>query len=241
MEIEGKKRKRATNYTDREIDVLVNAVVSNRELLFNKFNDQITNQRKQRKWESIAAEVNSVNTGPARAVGELRIKWRKLASECKMKAARRISETRRTGGGPPPPELTSTEEKVVSCLAEELIDGIPDGLDSSENRPPLTELSFESADQSYGATVTVQHPISGPSTSAQDSLGQRPLPAPPLPKKQRLQMDNHFLDLERERLAIDRERLAVEKDRLVVETRIANLLQSLVRGSGSFLNDLLCE
>ena len=130
------KRKRASNYTDREVDVLVDAVVMNRSLLFSKCNDAATSRRKGRAWETIVMDVNAVGQSGGRCANELRIKWRKLASDAKQKAARRVEERRRTGGGAPPAELTPTEEKILSCIPDELIEGIPGGVDSSKN-PPL--------------------------------------------------------------------------------------------------------
>ena len=169
MSSDNTKRKRSANFSNREIETLVDEVVKAREILTSKHNDAATNQRKDRAWDKIRTAVNAVGSVEIRSVGDLRIKWRKLHSSVKNKGAKLNNEARRTGGGSAPAELTAVELKILSFIPEELIVGIPGAIDSSENRPPNNSSPVLSAMEHQQETS-----ISVPSPSVLSELTPRP-------------------------------------------------------------------
>lgn len=233
MASESTKRTRAANFTNREIDVLVDGVVANRTLVFSKHNDAATNDHKKRAWQRISSAVNAVSVAGERSIDDLRLKWRKLHSDVKQKAAKIDQDSRRTGGGPAPRQLTEIETKILGCIPEELVKGIPGSIDSSENYPPPLITSVASSlspcfdpDASTCSENTASCPASSatPREILTQKRTQRPCNATsqvetPV-KKRRLHdeiAEDNFLELERERLQLERERLSVDRERLCVE------------------------
>ena len=148
-----------------------------------------------------------------RSTADLRLKWRKLHSDVKQKAAKIKNSRRTTGGGPPTPELTETETKILSCIPDELIVGIPGAVDSSENIPPETSVVPLLSSRVSNETFSTPSGISTP---------KKHYPPSPVkvPSKKRLDNagnEDQFLELERERLQVERERLALENERLLID------------------------
>ena len=76
----GKKRKQ--NFTSAECSVLVNLVEQNLETLRGQFSSTITNAKKQKLWESIASQINSLGYEKRTPI-EIREKWRNMAQIAK--------------------------------------------------------------------------------------------------------------------------------------------------------------
>jgi hypothetical protein len=55
-------RKRRPNFSINELEVLAREVSDSKTLLFSKFSDVITNEKKTKKWVQITAKINSVSS-----------------------------------------------------------------------------------------------------------------------------------------------------------------------------------
>lgn len=70
-----------------------------------------------------------------RETDELRRKWSHLQFYAKKKAATFTNSSRRTGGGVNEASpLTEEEEKVLSTIHQDAIEGVPGGIDTSEDQ-----------------------------------------------------------------------------------------------------------
>ena len=105
----------------------------NRDLLFNKLSNVVTNAAKKRAWESICEKINACNSSMhSRTVDEIRKKWSSYSSDTKKKASRQRRESMKTGGGSPSPELDAMQDRVVGIIGNLPIDGLPGGHDTAE-------------------------------------------------------------------------------------------------------------
>ena len=69
------KRAKKRNFTNTELEILVNEVESNQQILFSSFTaGGITNKRKNAAWENVTNAVNSVGS-EERTVPEINKKW----------------------------------------------------------------------------------------------------------------------------------------------------------------------
>jgi hypothetical protein len=127
-------RKRNPNFSESEIQILVDEVEKSRQVLFSKFSNTSTNSSKKRAWLAICEKINSVhNFGYKRTPEEIKKKWSSYMSDAKRKASYRRREAEKTGGGPPPPELSAMEEKVVGIMGSTSIAGIEGGIDTCDD------------------------------------------------------------------------------------------------------------
>lgn len=264
MQINEPKKKRSSNFNPRELTCLVDGVQNQNEILFSKLNNAVTNQRKGKIWEKITSEVNCLNTGGERSVKEIKTKWAKLLSECKLKAANINAAKQKTGGGPMPPELTDLESKVVSCLSNELIYGISGGADTSRtlaasvlesseseieenNVVPIDEFNRPSTSMS---AVQIEHQLESTQNSQYQPLSTMSLKRKRSfsnKKQRKCSCQDVFIELETERIAIDKARLKVEEARLKIEearlstdNRIVELLNIFLSSrhqAGSFMHN----
>ena len=109
-------RKRNPNFTDAELQILLDEVERNKSILFSKLSNVATFSSKTKVWENICRKVNAANTDHKRSVEELRKKWSTCTSNAKKQAALVRRESRKTGGGLPPEKLTPLQDKVVGII-----------------------------------------------------------------------------------------------------------------------------
>ena len=115
-----------------EVEVLVENVEKHKNIIFSKFSDTVTNERKAAAWKSVTDAVNSASV-VGRDIIEVRNKWRDWSSVIKNKKSKRQQELRKTGGGVVSKEviLTITEEKVLQLIGDVAVRGIRGGIASS--------------------------------------------------------------------------------------------------------------
>jgi len=123
-------KKRSPNFTEMELQTLLNEVEKQKSLLFSKHTNVATNAVKNRAWENIYTKINSCNKEYVRTTEEVRKKWTTYTSNTKKYAAQIRREARRTGGGPPIDELTPLQDKVVGIIGTTPIEGIEGGVDT---------------------------------------------------------------------------------------------------------------
>ncbi|KAE8284740.1 Nuclear apoptosis-inducing factor 1 [Larimichthys crocea] len=115
----GKKR----NFTESELEVLINEVETRREILFGTLSTGVNTKRKRREWEHVCEAVNAVGS-EQRTESELKKKW----SDLKMEVKRRVSAHRRsmtaTGGGSGVEELSSFDRRVASLVGDTALTGV---------------------------------------------------------------------------------------------------------------------
>lgn len=112
------EKKRCTNFSATEINLLKDIVLSKAHIIENKKSDASTWKAKKNCWEEISVEFNSrsLNSKSAEA---LRKKWDNMKKTVKDKVTGQRKYALGTGGGPPmpPPNLTKEEEGIFSLIS----------------------------------------------------------------------------------------------------------------------------
>jgi len=130
MESANAMKKKSSNFTKAEVEVLVNEVELNKETLFGKLSMQLTADTKKKCWEGITERINEVGAGEPRTEKSVRKKWSDLTSRTKKAEAERRREMFATGGGECSHTATSdTELKIIQVVGTEVIEGVLPGMD----------------------------------------------------------------------------------------------------------------
>ncbi|XP_071131749.1 myb/SANT-like DNA-binding domain-containing protein 4 [Mytilus edulis] len=189
-------KRRNPNFTDAELQTLLDEIEKDKTLLFSKLSNVATNGAKKRAWDTICSKVNATNTDHKRTVDEIRKKWSTNTSIAKKQASRIRRESRKTGGGPPPEELTPLQDKVVAIIGNTPIDGIDGGIDTCPG------MEFD------GVPAEEPTQTRDSDSSNENETGKYSEPTPE---------DCKLVEIEGERLKVEKERLHVEKQRLHIE------------------------
>ncbi|XP_041912501.1 nuclear apoptosis-inducing factor 1-like [Alosa sapidissima] len=112
------KKRRAFNFSQDELEALVQAVEDRKHLLFGKFSMTVTSQSKDRHWKEVADSVSAV-CGMLRTVESTKKKWSSLASDAKIRGVLQRRDQAKTGAGLPEVKpLTSQEEKILAVMGQ---------------------------------------------------------------------------------------------------------------------------
>lgn len=111
------RKKRKLNFTVSEMNILTDKIEDNLQVLQSKLTNSITNQRKNKIWDSITRDVNAIGVAN-RTTHEVKEKWKNLTSSAKKKFSDIRRQERQTGGGPPPKEASPVEEKIIKLFEE---------------------------------------------------------------------------------------------------------------------------
>ena len=123
-------RKRRPNFSQAELEILAKEVSENKNVLFSKFLDTVTNEKKKIAWHAIRIKVNSVSS-TERTTNEVRKKWSDWSSLVKIKGAKLKNNMKKTGGGSlEAPLLSPLEELVIDTIGVTAVEGINGGRDS---------------------------------------------------------------------------------------------------------------
>ena len=112
------KKGQKPNFSPSEIAVLTEKFEENMEILQSKFTNSVTNAKKIRIWEEIAAAVNSVGV-TRRTTQEVREKWKNLQSNAKKEYSFFKAGQRKTGGGPAPPSPSEASLKIMNMFGDQ--------------------------------------------------------------------------------------------------------------------------
>ena len=123
------------HFTPDEIDILVSRVAEHKSTLFGSFSNVITQQSKEKIWEDITAEINTI-APVKRSKDKVKEKWSRCQSIVKCKAAainreKRTSGINETNGQ----ELSVEEEKILTIIGDEAVYGIDGGVDTGVDDP----------------------------------------------------------------------------------------------------------
>lgn len=115
------KRKRSADFTQREIDILQQLCLENKDLLDSAHKDDQTEKRKRLKWKEITDRVNAIHPSVLRTVDNIKKKWYNMRNDAKAKNAARNKLVRRppTGGGSPVADLpTGTQVSFLVSFSK---------------------------------------------------------------------------------------------------------------------------
>lgn len=206
-------KKKASNFTKAEIDVLVEEIEMRKDVLFGKLSLNLTSDMKKDAWLCVAEKVSEVSTGEVRSAKAVKKKWTDMASLLKKKEAARRREMNMTGGGECElvgvcEEVPYVEQRVVAMLAVESIDGVEGGIDVGVEMAEQKEIKV-----SYEIEPEQSQQVhSGKKRAAKDSMEEVVLI-----EKKRLEVEEERLSVEKRRLEVEEKRLKVEEERLAFE------------------------
>ncbi|XP_056015280.1 LOW QUALITY PROTEIN: nuclear apoptosis-inducing factor 1-like [Ostrea edulis] len=239
------KKQRKPNFSDLEVEVLVDAVSINYSILYGKFSSSLTNARKTATWQQVTDKVNAVSLQCTRDVVEVKKKWQDLQSAAKKKEAERRKKMMKTGGGPlDHPSMNLWEEKVLQVIPSTAISGISGGTDTSETTTSSsvqnTSMCTASGDGSIEGLIITEVPVeelvsqatgttcndTDKATEVEETNSVAPMSTSRGKRGYSCSEETRrLLDFEEEKLKIKKRHLEIEEEKLQVLKNIHNLLQ----------------
>ncbi|XP_063405925.1 uncharacterized protein LOC134689887 [Mytilus trossulus] len=126
---DNKNNQALADFTEKEIDAIVDNVKENSVMLFSKFSNVASNTRKKEAWKKVQNAVNAVSF-TNRTTEEIKT-WDDIKRGTKKKATSITNDREKTGGGVPSfIALNKMEEDVVAVVGEERVFGISTGCDT---------------------------------------------------------------------------------------------------------------
>ncbi|XP_062398308.1 nuclear apoptosis-inducing factor 1-like isoform X2 [Sardina pilchardus] len=144
-------KKRKMNFSEREVEIIVEEMEKQKHILVNHFNAGVTHIAKNNAWIEILKRVNAVTTCQ-RELAEVKKKWSDLKTEVRRKVAQARAAMEGTGDCTSVPViLTSMQQRICNLLGEATIISLPAGDASAEISVPVP--------MSSAATVTLTQNI----------------------------------------------------------------------------------
>nr|XP_057916977.1 nuclear apoptosis-inducing factor 1 isoform X2 [Doryrhamphus excisus] len=154
-------KKRKMNFSEREVEIIVEEIEKQKHTLVNHFNAGVTHMAKNNAWVEILKKVNAVTTCP-RELPEVKKKWSDMKTEVRRKVAqaRAAIEGTSTDCTPVPVLLTAMQQRICNLLGEATIINLPAGDSDGDIALPVTVNA--------AATVTLTETIPAGSATVCD-------------------------------------------------------------------------
>ncbi|KAM6985426.1 nuclear apoptosis-inducing factor 1 [Aplochiton taeniatus] len=132
-------KKRKMNFSDREVEIIVEEIEKQKHTLVNHFNAGVTHIAKNNAWIEILKKVNAVTTCP-RELSEVKKKWSDMKTEVRRKVAqaRAAIEGTSVDCTPVPVILSSMQQRICNLLGEATIISLPAGDQDTEITLPVS-------------------------------------------------------------------------------------------------------
>ncbi|KAG7499119.1 nuclear apoptosis-inducing factor 1 [Solea senegalensis] len=133
-------KKRKMNFSEREVEIIVEEIEKQKHTLVNHFNAGVTHMAKNHAWMEILKKVNAVTTCP-RELLEVKKKWSDMKTEVRRKVAQARAAIEGTSADctPVPVILTAMQQRICNLLGEATIISLPPGdADAAEITLPVT-------------------------------------------------------------------------------------------------------
>ncbi|XP_070160053.1 myb/SANT-like DNA-binding domain-containing protein 3 [Polyergus mexicanus] len=136
-----KKRERGSNFSNKEIELLVLIIQEFKNIIKCKKTDALTWRDKDATWEKVAKAFNSNSSEVFRSKKTLKAKYEDIKKSIKKKLAHNRMEQFKSGGGKPELRpLTGIEESILSMLPSS-IEGLPSIWDSDQSLDTYIEMN----------------------------------------------------------------------------------------------------
>ncbi|KAL0965151.1 hypothetical protein UPYG_G00277440 [Umbra pygmaea] len=155
-------KKRKMNFSEREVEIIVEEIEKQKHTLVNHFNAGVTHIAKNNAWMEILKKVNAVTTCP-RELAEVKKKWSDMKTEVRRKVAQARAAIEETTADctPVPVILTAMQQRICNLLGEATIISLPAGDTDSELTLPVSMSST--------TTVTLTESLQTASVSCEDT------------------------------------------------------------------------
>ncbi|KAJ3605263.1 hypothetical protein NHX12_027313 [Muraenolepis orangiensis] len=215
-------KKRKMNFSDREVEIIVEEIEKHKHILVNHFNAGVTHISKNNAWVEILKKVNAVTTCP-RELAEVKKKWSDMKTEVRRKVAQARSAIEGTSSecAPIPVILTAMQQRICNLLGEATIINLPAGDSDVEITLPVTmgtatvtlteKTTYHTLEEGVEyCTTTVGDPIPTVVTAVEAPVEMLTPSSPPLPQ-------GHAKPQEL------KSRIALNSARLLQEQRVTNV------------------
>ncbi|KAK0151646.1 hypothetical protein N1851_007056 [Merluccius polli] len=215
------KKRRAFNFSQDELEALVQAVEDRNNEIF-------------RNWKEVADSV-SVVCGMLRTVESTKKKWSSLASDANIRGVLQRRDQAKTGAGLPevkPLKLTGGEDR--GRHGSSIATGTEVGRD---------ELCEQKSGEVYRSTLSdpeSRRVILTLMDSECDIMNLPPAIVIPSPakKKKHIGLQEELLELEKEKLLVMREKVNIDKERLQLEKDKFEFMKEYLKNRGNNIVDL---
>ncbi|MBN3319444.1 NAIF1 factor, partial [Atractosteus spatula] len=130
-------KKRKMNFSEREVEIIVEEMEKQKHVLVNHFNAGVTHITKNNAWVEILKRVNAVTTC-LRELAEVKKKWSDLKTEVRRKVAQARAAMEGSGDCTSVPViLTSMQQRICNLLGEATIISLPAGDGGTEITVPV--------------------------------------------------------------------------------------------------------
>lgn len=144
-------KKRKMNFSEREVEIIVEEMEKQKHILVNHFNAGVTHIAKNNAWIDILKRVNAVSNCQ-RELAEVKKKWSDLKTEVRRKVAQARAAIEDTGDCTTVPViLTAMQQRICNLLGEATIISLPAG----ESGEPSTEIAVPIPITTATTTVTL--------------------------------------------------------------------------------------
>lgn len=134
-------KKRKTNFSEREVEIIVEEMEKQKHVLVNHFNAGVTHIAKNNAWVEIMKRVNAVTTCQ-RELAEVKKKWSDLKTEVRRKVAQARAAMEGTGDcSSIPVILTSMQQRICNLLGEATIISLPAAEAGAEIVAPISSVA----------------------------------------------------------------------------------------------------
>lgn len=141
-------KKRKTNFSEREVEIIVEEMEKQKHILVNHFNAGVTHIAKNCAWMEILKRVNAVSTC-LRELAEVKKKWSDLKTEVRRKVAQARAAMEGTGDCTTVPViLTSMQQRICNLLGEATIISLPAAEAGAEIAVPISSAATVTLTQS---------------------------------------------------------------------------------------------
>ncbi|XP_027023343.1 nuclear apoptosis-inducing factor 1 isoform X2 [Tachysurus fulvidraco] len=148
-------KKRKMNFSEREVEIIVEEMEKQKHILVNHFNAGVTHIAKNNAWIEILKRVNAV-TNCQRELVEVKKKWSDLKTEVRRKVAQARAAIEDTGDCTTVPViLTAMQQRICNLLGEATIISLPPG----ESGEPSAEIAVPVTVSTATTTVTLTQSI----------------------------------------------------------------------------------
>lgn len=115
-------KKRKMNFSEREVEIIVEEIERHKHTLVNHFNAGVTHMAKNSAWLEILKKVNTVTTCP-RELAEVKKKWSDMKTEVRRKVAQARAAIEGTSADctPVPVILSAMQQRICNLLGEATI------------------------------------------------------------------------------------------------------------------------
>ncbi|XP_061117024.1 nuclear apoptosis-inducing factor 1 isoform X3 [Conger conger] len=164
-------KKRKMNFSEREVEIIVEEMEKQKHILVNHFNAGVTHITKNNAWVEILKRVNAVTTCQ-RELAEVKKKWSDLKTEVRRKVAQARAAMEGTGDCTSVPViLTSMQQRICNLLGEATIISLPAGDGGTEITVPMpmssattvtltqTETTYHTLEEGVVEYCTTETPV----------------------------------------------------------------------------------